>query len=121
MLYHENLTTYKKAISFAWTIYLLCKDNNFISKDINIRSQLQRASISISSNIAEWCARWSRKDYIRFLYISRWSISEVISIIRVCNEIWYIKTDEINTILINSQELFKLLNGLIKRLLVTNP
>lgn len=120
MLYHENLTVYRKAIKFAWTIYLLCKDNVLLSKDSNIKSQLQRAVISISSNIAEGVARWSKKDYIRFLYISRWSISEIKSILHVCKEIWYINDSELNTLYIFSQEINKLLNGLIKSLINTN-
>lgn len=120
MAHHENLIVYKKAIIFAWSVYLLCKNNPNIKHDRNIRSQIQRASISISSNIAEWASRWSKKDYIRFLYISRWSVSEVISILRICKEIWYVDDSEIISIINSSEELFKMLNGLIKSFLFSN-
>lgn len=117
MAHHEKLILYKKAITFAWSIYLLSNNNKHISNDRNIKSQIQRASVSISSNIAEWASRWSKKDYIRFLYISRWSVSEVISILRICKEIWYVNDNEILSIINLSQELFKMLNGLIKSFL----
>ena len=48
-----------------------------MSKDSSLRDQMQRAAISIASNIAEGDERGSNKDSIRFFYIARASDAEL--------------------------------------------
>jgi four helix bundle protein len=50
-------------------IYKLFKNN----KDFSFVSQIKRASISISNNIAEGFERMSNKEFVRFLYIAKGS------------------------------------------------
>ncbi len=73
---HKDLDIWKKAVKLAENIYrlstLLPKDEKF-----GLISQIKRSSVSISSNIAEGAARQSTKEYIRFLYYSLGSISEL--------------------------------------------
>jgi len=49
--------------------------------DWDFRSQIRRASLSVSTNIAEGFNRSTSKDYLKFLYISRASLSEVRSLV----------------------------------------
>ena len=62
-------------------------------------SQLRRASLSISNNIAEGCGRESNKELRNFLNIAMGSTKEVESMILVAKELGYID-NKIFTILI---------------------
>lgn len=69
----EDLIVWQEAIQLAELIYLefaLCKDYSF-------RDQIQRASVSVPSNIAEGFDRQTNKEFIQFLFISKGSTSEV--------------------------------------------
>ncbi len=74
----ENLDTWKSAIDFAGLVYRLAHklpdDERY-----GLISQMRRAAVSISSNLAEGNSRTSRKDYLRFVEIAYGSLMEVIS------------------------------------------
>jgi len=73
----ENLTIWHKEIDLSVCIYTLTKDNKDLKHDFGLKDQIQRASVSIGSNIAEGCDRNTSKDFARFLYIARGSCSEL--------------------------------------------
>ena len=50
-------------------------------------SQIQRAGVSIPANIAEGSAKGTNPDFIRFLYISKGSIAEVITLLTVASRL----------------------------------
>ena len=56
--------------------------------------QIQRASVSISSNIAEGCGRNSDKDFLRFLHISLGSTNETLYLLILSKDLKLI-TEEI--------------------------
>ena len=73
---HEDLNVWKKSMDLIEIVYDLTKEFPNSEKYI-LESQIKRAAISVSSNIAEGAARGSDKEYIRFLYIALGSLSEV--------------------------------------------
>jgi four helix bundle protein len=78
MFNFEKLEVWKQAIEFADTVYSLTKtfpdDERF-----GLTSQMRRAAVSISSNIAEGSSRSSRPDFARFIEIATGSTFEVVS------------------------------------------
>ncbi len=70
-------------------VYLLTGEGK-LNKDFGLRDQLQRAAVSIPTNIAEGFERSSRKEYVLFLNIAKGSAGEVRSLLRVALEIGYI-------------------------------
>lgn len=87
---HKDLTVYKTSIDFVIAIYDLTKDFPSDEK-FGITSQLRRAAVSIPSNIAEGAARNSKKDFIRFLYISLGSLAEVETQLEIADRLDFIK------------------------------
>jgi four helix bundle protein len=69
----EDLNVWKEAMRLATKTYSLLND----CKDYGLRDQMQRASVSIPSNIAEGYERDSNKEYIRFLFIAKASCGEL--------------------------------------------
>ena len=72
----EKLDVWQDSRSLTKVIYEVTKSFPD-SEKFGLVSQMRRASVSVSSNIAEGAARSSTKDYIRFLYQSLGSASEL--------------------------------------------
>ena len=84
-----------------------------------MNSQLRRASLSISNNIAEGCGRDSNKELRNFLNIAMGSCKEVESMIIVARELRYI-TEETFTILIQKIIVIgKKLNSLMQKISIS--
>lgn len=112
----ENLNIWKKSIELSKQIYKLTLESPWFRKDLWLKDQIQRSSVSIASNIAEWNDRETNAEFLRFLFIARWSISELKTQLIIASEIWYIDKNDFENILENSEELHKMINGFIKTL-----
>ena len=113
----EELTVYQKAIDFVNVVYTLTK--KFPSDEaFALTSQLRRAAISISLNIAEGSAR-SKKDFGRFIDMARGSGFECVTILKISVKQNYINQSEFNNFENDLVEISKMLSGL-KRKLITN-
>ena len=73
---HKDLVVWQKSIDLVVDIYKLCEEFPATEK-YGLSSQIQRAAVSIPSNIAEGAGRNSTKEYIRFLNIAQGSLSEL--------------------------------------------
>ena len=69
----EDLIVWQEAIDLAASVYTAFQT----SRDFALRDQVQRAAVSISSNISEGYERDSNADFIRFLYYAKGSCGEV--------------------------------------------
>ncbi|MDI6762424.1 MAG: four helix bundle protein [Thermodesulfobacteriota bacterium] len=79
---YENLDAWKEATNLAVRIYEITK--SYPKEEIfGITSQLRRAAISISSNLAEGAARKSKKDFKQFVHIASGSLNEVDSLLYI--------------------------------------
>ncbi len=107
----RNLALWKSSMNLTAEIYKLTKlfpDH----ERFGLVSQMQRAAVSIPSNIAEGFGRESTKDLIRFLYTSRGSLMELSTQLEISINLGYISSDSSKPI-DNANEVNKLLNGLI--------
>jgi four helix bundle protein len=69
----EDLTVWQLAIELAATVYQIFEH----SRDPAFKNQIQRAAVSISSNMAEGYERGSNKEFVQFLYYAKGSCGEV--------------------------------------------
>ena len=76
----EDLPAWKAAIDLGLRIFALTDDAIFNSQG-DLRSQIRRAALSVSNNIAEGFERGSTSELLAFLYIARGSAGEVRSML----------------------------------------
>ena len=108
----EELIAWQKSQDFAVIIY-----QHFTGlKDYGFKDQICRAAVSISNNIAEGFDRNSKADFIRFLYISISSCSEVKSMLYLAHRLNYISEETKKNLLQQASEISKIIRGLIKSL-----
>lgn len=110
----ENLDVRKRAVNLAKDIRKLCRENSHLKNDFGMRDQIQRASTSIASNIAEWNDRHSDKEFIRYLVIARGSASELKTQLYIIEN--DISKDVFTKLLQEIVGIHKMLNSFIKTL-----
>ena len=76
----EDLPVWRDAIALAEKIYAITEREPFKGK-YSLRDQIERATLSISNNIAEGFERGTTQELLTFLYISRGSAGEVRSML----------------------------------------
>jgi len=108
----EDIEAWKEARKLLKEIYSYFAD----FKDFSFKDQIQRAALSVMSNIAEGFDRGSNKEFIQFLIIARGSVSEVKSLSYAAIDIGYIEGETFNKISERCLKLTNLLNGFIRYL-----
>ena len=113
----RQLKVWEEAIDLVVEIY---KEAAKYPKEekYGIISQIQRAGVSIPSNIAEGSARGTNPDFIRFLYISKGSIAEIITLLSVAAKLEITNQESVDVIIEKliriDNAIFKLINTLDK-------
>ena len=111
----EDLWVWQKGIALVKQIYLLTA-NGKLNRDFGLRDQLQRAAVSISTNIAEGFERSSRREHVRFLLIAKGSAGEVRSLLRVALVVGYIDQEQYNILRSSVLDLSRYLSNQIRSL-----
>ncbi len=89
----ENLKIWQDSVKFAGEIYKIT--NNFqVEEKFGLTSQLNRAAVSISLNIAEGAGRNSDADMSRFIQMAIGSLNEVVTILYISLAQGYIEKKE---------------------------
>ena len=107
----EDLIAWQKARELTKRIYLLARKEPF-SKDFGLREQIQRASVSIMSNLAEGFERGSRSEFHQFIVIAKASCAEVRSQLYVALDVGYITQEEFNHVSSLAIEVSRIIGGL---------
>jgi four helix bundle protein len=78
-----------------------------------LTNQLRRAAVSVPSNIAEGQARFSQKEFHHFLSQARGSLVEIETQLLIARELKYLQPSKAEDLLATTDELGRVLNGLI--------
>lgn len=112
---YKDLTVWQKAMDFTAEIYRLTK--NLPKEELYaLSNQLRRAAVSIPLNIAEGNARFSTKEYLRFLSIARGSCAEVETQLLLCVKLNYLEQEDVEAVLSLQNEIERMLNSMISKL-----
>jgi len=108
----EDILAWQKAKQLAVLTYKEFEP----SRDYGFKDQIQRASVSVMNNIAEGYERKSNKEFKYFLFVAKGSCGEVRSMMLLALELNKVGKEKCNEIISISEEISKMLSGLIKTL-----
>ena len=111
----EDILAWQKARELNKVIYKITQNSQF-DKDFDLKRQIRRASVSISSNIAEGFERDTDKEFKRFLYISKASCAEVRSQLYLASDLDYINSVDFEDLSLKTIVISRLLGSFIKYL-----
>ncbi len=108
-----DLVAWQKAHALVVAIYTETRE---FPKDevFALTSQLRRAAVSITSNIAEGFGRRTSADRSHFYDMARASLAEVQSQLLVARDVGYLSSNVFTTLADRSVECHKIMTGLIK-------
>lgn len=109
----EDLETWQIAHKLILEMYKITK--KYPKEELyGIVSQLRRAALSITSNIAEGFSRYHYNDKIRFYYNARGSASEVRNCLMLSRDMDYISKEDYDKLSSGMEKVSRLINGLIR-------
>jgi four helix bundle protein len=109
--YYRKLNVYQLSKQLVIDIYSISKKFP-ASEQFGLTNQIQRAAVSIPSNIAEGMGRFSIKERIHHLEFSLGSLMEVMCQLEIAESLNYISANELTIQEGNIKEISKMLTGL---------
>ena len=110
---YRNLDVWRRSIDLIKIVYDVTR--SFPKEEMwALSSQLKRAVVSISANIAEGCGRRTSKDYISFLHNAMGSVKEVESELFAAEKLGYVDRDKLNELLKELGEIGRMISGVIE-------
>jgi len=108
----ENLKVYQKAVDLADQIAQLTE--KFPRGYYFLTNQLNRATLSIAANLAEGNGRFTKADRKNFFTIARGSVQECVPLLEIARRRRMITNAKHELLIIELEEISKMLSGLIK-------
>jgi len=112
---YKELKVWQKGIEVAKLVYAIT-DKFPKSETYGLASQMQRAAVSIPSNIAEGQARQHTKEFRQFLHTSLGSAAELDTQLIIAVELGYVSTKNAQPIFDLLLEIRKMTYALVKKL-----
>jgi len=109
---YRDLIAWQKAMMLVTEIYRATKVFP-IEERYGLSNQLRRAAVSVPSNIAEGQARFSGKEFYRFLSMARGSLVEIETQLVIAKNLEYLSRAHSAALLKSTAELGRILNGLL--------
>src|SRR5256885_12040121 len=110
----EDLEAWKQARGLVNEIYSLTRENSSLSKDFGLTGQVQRAAVSIMSNVAEGFERTHLPEKIQFYNVARGSAGEVRSLLYVIADNYSGAAPEAERLRASVNGVGKLVTGLLQ-------
>jgi four helix bundle protein len=111
---YKDLLVWQKSLTFADQVLDLVDNIETSRKHYRLFEQLEAAATSVPMNIAEGKGRNSQKEFMQFLYISRGSLFETLTLLEIFKLRNWITNNQFNEFEQKSNEIAKMINSLIK-------
>jgi len=110
---YEDLAVWNKAVEFAVKVIDLVENIIADRKHYRLLEQIESSSTSISMNIAEGKGRYSKKEFVQYLYISRGSLYETMTLLEIFKRKKWISEKSFSEFEQRGKEIASMLKGLI--------
>ena len=111
----EEINAWQNARILVKDVYAMTRGGDFC-KDYGLKDQIQRAAVSICSNIAEGFERRGNKEFINFLWIAKGSAAEVCSQLHNASDLGYITDEKFKSMYDTTKQIGGMLFNLITAL-----
>jgi four helix bundle protein len=111
----EDLEAYQVARKFRRAMYRVAKELPEIEK-FGLASQIRRAALSLTNNLAEGHGRYHFLDQIKFTLQSRGSLEELLDDLNTCEDEQYLPSSEVDALKGQGWRVRQLLDGYIRYL-----
>jgi four helix bundle protein len=114
MFKFEKLEVWKKAVDLHEKVSILSRAIH--QKDqFSVGEQVRRASLSVSTNIAEATGRDGQKESRHFFNIAKGSVYEVVSLLYVMRARGYVVHESFDILYAQCDEIARMLSGIMRR------
>ncbi len=110
---YEDLGVWNKAVEFAVEVIDVVEGISTDRKHYRLLEQIEASSASISTNIAEGKGRFSKKEFAQYLYISRGSLYETMTLLEIFRRKKWISNGSYSNLEVLGKEIGSMLKGLI--------
>lgn len=110
----EDLEVWQKALDFADRVIGVVNELDTDRKHYRLIEQLESSATSVSMNIAEGKGRYSKKEFVQFLYIARGSLYETITLLMLFHKRNWINVAQLDALKSLGDEIGKMISGLIR-------
>ena len=107
----EELIAWQKARVLTAEIYKATTDGDF-GRDFGLKNQIQRAAVSVMSNLAEGFERGRPAEFHQFLSVSKASCAELRSQLYVAFDVGYLDEIQFKRLMALAQEVARIIGGL---------
>jgi len=111
----EDLEVHKTAREFRKEMYAVTRRLPDFEK-YELGSQIRRASVSLTNNVAAGHGRFHYPDQIRFFLHSRGSLEELVDDLNVCVDENYLSSEEVAKLKQQARRVLLLINGYLRHL-----
>ena len=118
----KDLVVWQRSLELALAVYRLT--DQFPSREqFGLTSQMRRAAVSVGSNIAEGCGRWSSRELLQFLQVAYSSAAELAFQLTIATELQYGNAEECEATAERIDHVQRMLNRLMvaKRATLKGP
>jgi four helix bundle protein len=109
----KELMIWDKAIRFAKNVITIVEQNKSDRHHFRLLEQIESSVSSISMNIAEGKGRYSKKEFVQYLYIARGSLYETITLLNIFFQLNWIDKNDLIDLEEQGKELGRMINGFI--------
>ena len=111
---HRDLLVWQRAVDLATRVYSACA--GFPRHELyGLTAQTTRSAVSVPANIAEGHARFSGRDYSRFLAIAKGSLMELETHLVIAQRLGYLAQRDYDDLLQQVDQLARMLSTLRRR------